>query len=220
MSPAKFKAVVRELDQDGKLDYIFGKKGAQEIRDLLETTILVNAPVKGAVNTSNSASAIIRAMDKIKSSPLGRIPGVGAVTEYGTKQGVKKQVEEALNFDANAVASGDLIQAIGGKLALLTRTADGGNLMPGAMSDFEQNILRQLSPGLKQSADGRIALTNFLSSMADMRIRLAEEANKMAAANRGILPSNWYERRDRILREERARMTLEARKLSQQFGGK
>ena len=104
VSPAKFKAVVRELDQDGKLDYIFGKKGAQEIRDLLETTILVNAPVKGAVNTSHSASAIIRAMDKIKSSPLGRIPGVGAVTEYGTKQGVKKQVEEALNFDANAVA--------------------------------------------------------------------------------------------------------------------
>ena len=104
VSPAKFKAIVRELDQDGKLDYIFGKKGAQEIRDLLETTILVNAPVKGAVNQSNTASALIRAMDKIKGSPLGKIPGVGAVTEYGTKQGVKKQVEEALNFDANAVA--------------------------------------------------------------------------------------------------------------------
>jgi hypothetical protein len=104
VSPAKFKAIVRELDQDGKLDYVFGKKGAQEIRDLLETTILVNKPVKGAVNESNTASVLIRAMDKIKGSPLGKIPGVGAVTEYGTKQGVKKQVEEALNFDANAVA--------------------------------------------------------------------------------------------------------------------
>ena len=104
VSPKQLDVMVKNLDSDGKLDYIFGKKGAQEIRDLLETTILVNAPVKGAVNTSNSASAIIRAMDKIKSSPLGRIPGVGAVTEYGTKQGVKKQVEEALNFDANAVA--------------------------------------------------------------------------------------------------------------------
>lgn len=104
VSPAKFKAVVRELDQDGKLDYVFGKKGAQEIRDLLETTILVNAPVKGAVNQSNTASALIRAMDKIKASPLGKIPGVGAVTEYGTKQGIKKQVEESLNFDPNAIA--------------------------------------------------------------------------------------------------------------------
>lgn len=104
VSPAKFKAVVRELDQDGKLDYVFGKKGAEEIRNLLETTILVNAPVKGAVNQSNSASAIIRAMDQIKGSPLGRIPGVGAITEIGTKQAVKKQVKEALEFDANEVA--------------------------------------------------------------------------------------------------------------------
>lgn len=104
VSPAKFKSIVRELDQDGKLDYVFGKKGAQEVRDLLETTILVNAPVKGAVNQSNTASAIIRAMDRIKESPLGRIPGVSAVTEYGTKQGIKKQVEESLNFDPNAVA--------------------------------------------------------------------------------------------------------------------
>jgi hypothetical protein len=43
-------------------------------------------------------------MDKIKASPLGKIPGVGAVTEYGTKQGIKKQVEESLNFDPNAIA--------------------------------------------------------------------------------------------------------------------
>lgn len=104
VSAAKFKSVVRELDQDGKLDYIFGKKGAQEIRDLLETTILVNSPVKGAVNTSNSASAIIRAMDKIKSSPLGKLPGVEAITDYGTKKAIQKQVEESLNFDPNAVA--------------------------------------------------------------------------------------------------------------------
>lgn len=104
VSPAKFKAVVRELDQDGKLDYIFGKKGAQEIRDLLETTILVNSPVKGAVNQSNSASAIIRAMDQIKASPLSKLPGVSGIADYGTKQVVKKQVKEALDFDPNAVA--------------------------------------------------------------------------------------------------------------------
>jgi hypothetical protein len=104
VSPAKFKSIVRELDQDGKLDYLFGKKGAQELRDLLETTILVNAPVKGAVNQSNTASAFIRAMDKIKASPLARLPLVKSSADYGIRREMKKQVEESLNFDPNAVA--------------------------------------------------------------------------------------------------------------------
>jgi hypothetical protein len=104
VSPAKFKAVVRELDQDGKLDYLFGKKGAQELRDLLEATILVNAPLKGAVNQSNTASAFIRAMDKIKGSPLARLPLVKSSADYGIRREVKKQVEESLNFDPKATA--------------------------------------------------------------------------------------------------------------------
>jgi hypothetical protein len=104
VSPAKFKAVVRELDQDGKLDYLFGKKGAQELRDLLEATILVNAPLKGAVNQSNTASAFIRAMDKIKASPLAKLPLVKSSADYGIRREVKKQVEESLNFDPKATA--------------------------------------------------------------------------------------------------------------------
>jgi hypothetical protein len=104
VSPAKFKSIVRELDQDGKLDYLFGKKGAQELRDLLEATILVNAPLKGAVNQSNTASAFIRAMDKIKASPLAKLPLVKSSADYGIRREMKKQVEESLNFDPNAVA--------------------------------------------------------------------------------------------------------------------
>ena len=104
VSPAKYKSIVRELDQDGKLDYLFGKKGAQEIRDLLEATILVNAPLKGAVNQSNSASAFIRAMDNIKGSPLAKLPLVKSAADYGIRREMKKQVEEALNFDPQATA--------------------------------------------------------------------------------------------------------------------
>ena len=104
VSPAKFERVIRELDQDGKLDYVFGKKGAQEVRDLLETAIAVNAPLKGAANYSNTASALIRALDRIGGTPLGKIPGFGAVSEYATKQAVKKQVKEALEFNPADVA--------------------------------------------------------------------------------------------------------------------
>lgn len=108
VSPAKFKSVVTQLDQDGKLDYVFGKQGAQEIRDLLETTINVNQPLKGAANYSNSASAIITALDKINESPLGKIPVLGTaskfVAEKGKESALKKQIKESINYDPMAEA--------------------------------------------------------------------------------------------------------------------
>jgi hypothetical protein len=109
VSPAKFKAVVTTLDQDGKLDYLFGKKGAQEIRDLLETTIMVNAPLKGAANYSNSASAIITALDKVNQTPLGKIPGLGTMSKFmvekGKESALKKQIQESINYSPKNMAN-------------------------------------------------------------------------------------------------------------------
>jgi hypothetical protein len=114
VSPAKFKAVVTTLDQDGKLDYIFGKKGAQEIRDLLETTINVNAPLKGAANYSNTSSALITALDKINQSPLGKMPILGTASEFVVKKGkesaLKKKIEESINYKPE-----DMAKALKGK---------------------------------------------------------------------------------------------------------
>jgi hypothetical protein len=108
VSPAKFKSVVTTLDQDGKLDYLFGKKGAQEIRDLLETTINVNAPLKGAANYSNTASALITALDKVNQTPLGKIPGLGTMSKYmvekGKESALKKQIQESITFKPEDVA--------------------------------------------------------------------------------------------------------------------
>jgi hypothetical protein len=108
VSPAKFKAVVTTLDQDGKLDYLFGKKGAQEIRDLLETTINVNAPLKGAANYSNTASALITALDKVNQTPLGRIPGIGTISKFmvekGKESALKKKIEESINYTPEGMA--------------------------------------------------------------------------------------------------------------------
>jgi len=109
VSPAKFKSVVRELDQDGKLDYLFGKKGAQEIRDLMETTILVNAPLKGAANYSNTSSALIQALDRISASPIGKIPVVGSITRYSfekaQQKALQKKIEESINYSPNNMAN-------------------------------------------------------------------------------------------------------------------
>jgi len=109
VSPAKFKSVVTQLDQDGKLDYIFGKAGAQEIRNLLETTINVNAPLKGAPNYSNTASSnpnvIFGVLDKIGGI---RIPGVSNVAKFAAEKGkesaLKKQIKESIEYNPMAEA--------------------------------------------------------------------------------------------------------------------
>jgi len=108
VSPAQFKNVVTSLDQDGKLDYLYGKKGAQEIRDLLETAINVNTKVRGAENTSGTTSTFIRSLDTISKSPLGAIPFVKSISknlaENAQEKIIKKQVEESINFDPNKLA--------------------------------------------------------------------------------------------------------------------
>jgi hypothetical protein len=107
VSPAAFNKIVRTLDQDGKLTYLFGKKGAEEIRNLLETTLMLN-PLKGAENTSNTTSALIRALDLINKTPLKSVPLVGSgakMAETKLKENIiKKQIDEALNFDPKKLA--------------------------------------------------------------------------------------------------------------------
>jgi hypothetical protein len=105
VSPAKFKSVVTQLDQDGKLDYIFGNSGANEIRNLLEYATNVNAPLKGAANYSNTSSAIISALDKIGAI---RIPGVSNVAKFAAEKGkesaLNKQIQESINYNPMADA--------------------------------------------------------------------------------------------------------------------
>jgi len=103
--PRQLKTVVDTLDQDGKLDYVFGKTGAQEIRDLAAVTETVNAPLKGAANYSNTSSAIITALDKIGGI---RIPGVSNIAGYAAKKGkesaLNKQIQESINYNPMAEA--------------------------------------------------------------------------------------------------------------------
>jgi len=108
VSPKQFDTFVKNLDADGKLDYIFGKKGAQEIRDLRDTAITVYSPVAG-INQSNTASALTQALDRIRGSALSKLPmGVGSLYEVGaemaTKKKLGKQVQEAVDFDPQAIA--------------------------------------------------------------------------------------------------------------------
>lgn len=107
VSPKQLDTFVKNLDADGKLDYLFGKKGAQEIRDLRDTAITVYSPVAG-INTSNTSSALTQALDRIKGSALAKIPMAGPLFEIGSemveKKKLGKQVQESLEYNPNDLA--------------------------------------------------------------------------------------------------------------------
>jgi hypothetical protein len=101
-SAAAMNKVIRDLDSDGKLDYIFGKKGAEEIRELRDAMVDIYTTVPGAVNTSNTASSLLRALQNVNKSPLSRVPGVGSALKYAEEsvqeKALKKLVDESLKY--------------------------------------------------------------------------------------------------------------------------
>jgi hypothetical protein len=111
ISPAAFDKAIKSLDADGKLDVVFGKQGASQLRDLNEHIRDVYTSPPGTVNTSNTTSALLRVfnnisspviggIDKVISSTTGIPAPVGGTIKYlgGKIANAKtaKKVEEAL----------------------------------------------------------------------------------------------------------------------------
>jgi hypothetical protein len=99
VSADKLTRVVRELDKDGKLDFIFGKQGAQQMRDITEAAKDVLTFPPGSVNTSGTASVLL---DALGSAAVGRLPtaaaqAIAAVRRIRESSAMKKRVAEALN---------------------------------------------------------------------------------------------------------------------------
>lgn len=107
ISPAKLDGLVRNLDADGKLDYIFGKKGAQEVRNLRDVALDVYTSPAGTVNFSNTSSALIRALDAIEKK-AGLVPvaggavkmAAGALKSQAQENALAKRVQKSINFNA------------------------------------------------------------------------------------------------------------------------
>jgi hypothetical protein len=58
VSAAKLDKAIRALDADGKLEFIFGRRGAEQLRDLNDIAKDVLTSPPGSVNHSNTASAL------------------------------------------------------------------------------------------------------------------------------------------------------------------
>lgn len=101
ISPDKLNGVIRSLDREGKLEGLYGKKQAQQIRDLGEIAINIYTAPPGAINFSNTASALQVALDSVMTFGLTGIPAPAATalkeaTKYVKSREVRNRVQQAL----------------------------------------------------------------------------------------------------------------------------
>lgn len=63
LSPHALNKAITTLDKTGKLDFVFGKKGAETLRTLNDVVNAIRTSPEGAVNTSNTAAVLLAALD-------------------------------------------------------------------------------------------------------------------------------------------------------------
>lgn len=110
-SQAKIKAVIKELDADGKLEAVYGKQGAQTLRDVADMSVDLYTNPTGSVNYSNTATKMEAAMNKL-ADRTNAVPVIGPVlgptarfiAKRVESNALAKKVDAALNPPQNALA--------------------------------------------------------------------------------------------------------------------
>lgn len=102
LSPAQLDRALAKLDRNGKLDFVFGKKGAEMLRTINDVAKDVLVATPGAVNTSNTATVLAGAIDLIMTAASG-IPapiatGLRAMTKSIKDRKTRARVRKALGI--------------------------------------------------------------------------------------------------------------------------
>lgn len=106
VSAAALNKAINRLDQDGKLEFIFEKNGAEKLRAINDISkTLFTTPASAAINHSNTAATLAAAMDIAMSGLSGFPAPVASALRLATKhikdQKTKARVLKALNPSAN-----------------------------------------------------------------------------------------------------------------------
>lgn len=101
ISPAALNKAIKRLDSDGKLDYLFGKRGAEQMRAVNDLSkVLFTAP-PGTINTSNTASVLLAALDMAISGtagmPLPVTSGLRMLMRNVKDRKIRARINDALN---------------------------------------------------------------------------------------------------------------------------
>lgn len=102
VSAAGLDKAVRTLDADGRLDFLLGKRGAQQVRDINELAKYVKTvPPEAATNTSNTVSALLGAfgdvgLSGVAGAPVPVVTMTRVVRQYVKDRALRKRIEDAL----------------------------------------------------------------------------------------------------------------------------
>jgi hypothetical protein len=100
ISASQFDRTIKSLDQNGKLDLVFGKQYASQLRDLNEIVRDIYVSQPNAVNSSNTASVLLASIDMMASAgtgiPAPILSGLKIMRDKAKKSKVEKRVSEAL----------------------------------------------------------------------------------------------------------------------------
>lgn len=107
LSPRDLQNVVAEFDKQGKLEALYGKRQAQVLRDLAELSSDIYTAPPGAINTSNTASALQVAMDSLVTFgatgvPAPAITALREANKYVKNRKTKARIEAALRGQVTA----------------------------------------------------------------------------------------------------------------------
>jgi hypothetical protein len=94
-----FAKTLQNLDQEGKLDYMFGKKGRETLTELQGTLRDALVEIPGTVNYSNTGNVINRRLDDL----VKKLPLAKDVNQMIENYKTRKQVEQSITYDATKV---------------------------------------------------------------------------------------------------------------------
>lgn len=102
ISAAALDRSISALDKSGKLDFIFGKHGAEKLRVVNDLAKYIYTSPPGAINHSNTASVILAAMDMATSGlagmPLPVMSGLRILTTHIKDRRIRHRINDALGI--------------------------------------------------------------------------------------------------------------------------
>jgi hypothetical protein len=118
------------------------------------------------------------------------------------------------------VGQAAVASALAKKLALQIRTQGEKNLLPGAMSNYEDQLLQSMAPTLAQTAAGRKALVELMDIIAQSNMKVAEAATSFASKNKDRLTPAWNQVKEFTIKREMVRLARARKEILQQMGVK
>lgn len=104
MTPATFIKSIEKFDKEGKLESLYGKKQAQIMRDMAELSRLLETAPPGAINHSNTSSALLTAI--VEGGMTGLLTGLPLPTVTAIREGTKLVKNQALKHRINQALAG------------------------------------------------------------------------------------------------------------------